>query len=72
MPWFKRFSDIRKSCNTKQDELKRRVDLRKEGEICQAGFIKGPMMAPRDFKDKPKTRGSRGSRGDEKHMETLP
>ena len=34
----------------KQDELKLRVDLRKEGEICQAGCTKGPMTASRDFK----------------------
>ena len=49
VPWLKRFGEAEKSCNTKQDELKLRVDLPKEGEICQAGCIKGPMMASRDF-----------------------
>ena len=34
----------------KEDELKLRVDLWKEGEICQAGCIKGPMTASTDFK----------------------
>ena len=35
----------------KQDELKLRVDLRKEGEICQARCtcMKDPMTASRDF-----------------------
>ena len=49
MPWLKRISDAEKSCNTKQYELKLRVKLRKEGEICQAGGIKGPMTASRVF-----------------------
>ena len=47
-PWGKRFNDAEKSC--KQHKLKLRVDLRKEGEICQAGSIKGPMTASRDLK----------------------
>ena len=50
VPWLKRFSDAEKKGNTKQDELKLRVDLRKEGEICLAGCIKDPMTASRDFK----------------------
>ena len=49
VPWLKRFGEAEKSCNTKQDELKLRVDLLTEGEICQAGCIKGPMTASRDF-----------------------
>ena len=32
-----------------ENELKLRVDLRKEGEICQAECIKGPMTASRDL-----------------------
>ena len=51
MVCFKRFSDAAKSCNTKKkkDELKLRVVLRKEGEIGQAGRIKGLMRASGDL-----------------------
>lgn len=49
VPWLTRFGEAEKSCNTKQDELKLRVDLPKEGEICQAWCIKDPMTASRDF-----------------------
>lgn len=48
--WLKRLSDAEKSCNTKQDELKPRVNLRKAGEICQEECIKGPITASRNFK----------------------
>ena len=47
-----RFSSITEvvTGGEKQDELKLRVHLRKEGEICQAGCIKDPGTASRDFK----------------------
>ena len=49
VPWLKCFSDAEESFNPKQDELKLRVDLRKEGEICQAEYKKGPITPSRDF-----------------------
>ena len=69
---FKRLSDAGKSCNTK-NRTNWNLDLWKEGEVGQAGRIKGLLKTSRDLKgqmnlDKPKTLDSKKWRNARRYL----